>query len=82
MKMIRGVVGRLGGGRCTLGFVVMGRRGILRGMWVSWGSWEESLSGNTIVDHMFAAAVEDMAEAIFGAADLAVEYPVVEHPSL
>lgn len=51
-------------------------------MWVSWGSWEESLSGNTIVDHMFAAAVEDMAEAIFGAADLAVEYPVVEHPSL
>lgn len=73
MKMIRGVVGRSGGGRCTLGFVVMGRRGILRGMWVSWGSQGGGLNGNMIVGHMFAvAATGGMVEAIFGAADLTV----------
>lgn len=42
-------------------------------MWVSWGSWGESLCDNMTVGHMFAvAAAGDMVEAIFGAADLAV----------
>lgn len=87
MKMIRGVVGRSGGGRCTLGFVVTVRRGILRGMWVSWGSWGGGWSGNMTAGdfgHMLvvAAVGGDMVEAIFGAAGLAVGYPAVEHPGL
>lgn len=87
MKMIRGVVGRLGGGRCTLGFVVTERRGILRGMWVSWGSWGENWCDNMTAgdfDHMLAVAVVggDMVEAIFGVAGRAVEYSAVEYPNL
>lgn len=87
MKMIRGVVGRLGGGRCTLGFVVTVRRGILRVMWVSWGSWGENWGGNMTVGgfgHTLVVAVVggDMVEAIFEAAGLAVGYSVVEYPNL